>query len=158
VVGARAHVELSAWLLGDGDEAATPVPALQGVRLPIREVVAGPDDAPTLAATALRGGGQRLCAPLPCRALLSAATPADPEPFGFVHLFHRRVRVELRLCVDGQAAAIDACEVEIHDVGRMGSLYRRLLGRLLPADVAAQGRGDARLTVDYHPWYPVLTI
>ncbi|HEU4405366.1 MAG TPA: cyclic nucleotide-binding domain-containing protein [Polyangiaceae bacterium] len=149
--GRDVAVELSAWL--DGSEA----PALARRPVPARAIVRDAEGRPALASADYRAGGRHVAA-LPGRALLAAATAADPEPFGFRHRFHRRVRVELALRVDGAIVARDACEVEIYDAGRMGSLYRRLCERLLPADLADQAPGRAGLTIAHHPWYPVLAI
>jgi len=154
--GAAVEVELSAWLCGDvaGDPLT---PALRHRPVLARAVTRDADGRPALAAAAFQAG-QRHVATLPCRELLAAASAADPEPFGFRHLFHRRVRVELALRVDGELLARDALEVEVYDAGRMGSLYQRLLARLLPADLAAQAPGRPGLTPAHHPWYPVLAI
>ncbi|HEU4536688.1 MAG TPA: cyclic nucleotide-binding domain-containing protein, partial [Polyangiaceae bacterium] len=149
--GGEVTVELSAWL---GDGAA---PALAGRPVPARAIVRDEQGRPALAGADYRAGGRHVAA-LPCRELLAAATADDPEPFGFRHRFHRRVRVELALRSGGEVVARDVCEVEIYDAGRMGSLYRRLRDRLLPADLAEAGRGRAGLTVAHHPWYPVLAI
>ncbi|MCB9753106.1 MAG: cyclic nucleotide-binding domain-containing protein [Myxococcales bacterium] len=152
--GAAASVELSAWLRDDASAGERPAATLQ--RRPcLRALTRGEGGRPALAGAAL-AGGQRLVAELPCRELLNAGTAEDPEPLGFVHLFRRRVRVELALRVDGELVAADACEVEVFDAGRMGSLYRRLLDRLVADDIARERR--AGLQPAHHPWYPVLTI
>jgi hypothetical protein len=50
--------------------------------------------------------------------------------------------------------------LELQDTGLLGSLYQRVLDRLVRADTAAQAarRGLRALPEHFHPWYPVLTI
>ncbi|MRG97722.1 cyclic nucleotide-binding domain-containing protein [Polyangium spumosum] len=91
---------------------------------------------------------------------LRARTPDGADPFTFANLFHQKIRVTLALHTDGKHLAEDTIDAEIYDTGRFGSLYARLLERLIPADTTMQadalGIGD--LHVGYHPWFPVLTI
>jgi hypothetical protein len=56
--------------------------------------------------------------------------------------------------------ARDETRVELYDTGQFGSLYRRLLSRLIVRDTAAQAAryGLGPLSERFHPWYPVLAI
>ena len=85
----------------------------------------------------------------------------DDDPYGFGNLFLQQLRVELRL-IDGRGEAVSTAEttLDVADVRRLGSLYSRVLERVVSPDVARQaaaagvaGPGDA-----YHPWFPVLLI
>lgn len=73
--------------------------------------------------------------------------------------FLRRMRVEIRVEGGGSIASdevwLDAC-----DARNLGSLYRRMVDRLLTVDTARQAReaGVPDPSVAYHPWYPVLKI
>lgn len=89
-----------------------------------------------------------------------ARTPDGTDPFTFAHLFHQKLKVSLDLWADGSHAGNDSIEIEIYDTGRFGSLYQRLLDRLVKQDTEAQAQklGIADLHEGYHPWYPVLTI
>jgi len=71
------------------------------------------------------------------------------DRFTFEHQFSQRMRIELRA---GDEVATTSLFVV--DLRRCGSLYARLLDRLVAPDTAAQGGDDPA----YHPWFPVLTI
>src|SRR5215211_3774452 len=82
------------------------------------------------------------------------------NPYGVGQLFLQKVAVELRLlagasCVSTARATLDVC-----DVRQLGSLYGRLLERLVEPDAerqaAAAGLGNPGRA--YHPWFPVLLI
>ena len=84
----------------------------------------------------------------------------DDDPYGFGHLFLQQLRVELRLLDGGHAVSTAEAMLDVADVRRLGSLYSRVLERVVSPDVARQaaaagvaGPGDA-----YHPWFPVLLI
>jgi hypothetical protein len=79
---------------------------------------------------------------------------------GFVAGFMRKARVELRVTRDGSTLASDEAWLDVCDVRNFGSLYKRIIHRLVAPDTARQAT-KARLPdpgVAYHPWYPVLTI
>jgi CRP-like cAMP-binding protein len=86
---------------------------------------------------------------------LRAGATDGSDPFTFGHLFSQRLRVELRVGDERTATSLLAC-----DLRRCGSLYARLLERLVAPDTARQaaaaGIGD--LDPAYHPWFPVLLI
>ncbi|MCC6556548.1 MAG: cyclic nucleotide-binding domain-containing protein [Polyangiaceae bacterium] len=87
-----------------------------------------------------------------------AADGADP--FTFANLFCQDLRIELRLSEGGRTISTAQTDVEVFDTGRFGSLYARLMDRLVKADFEAQKRrlGVEELHAGYHPWFPVLTI
>ena len=83
-----------------------------------------------------------------------AIDPATlPDRFTFGELFSQRVLVELRALHDGVAVAASEMSLFVCDVRRCGSLYARLLDRLVAPDAERQGA-----PVAYHPWFPVLEI
>ena len=70
------------------------------------------------------------------------------------------VRVELCVVSHGAIVAGDEVSLDVCDVRNLGTLYERLIDRLVKPDTCRQAR-DARVVdpgVRYHPWYPVLTI
>ena len=73
----------------------------------------------------------------------------EPDPFTFGHQFSQRMRIELRA---GEERA--STSLLVVDLRRCGSLYARLLDRLVAPDTARQGGEDPA----YHPWFPVLLI
>lgn len=87
------------------------------------------------------------------------ATDHD-DPFTFGHQFYQRLRVELRLTRDGAPLAAGATTLDVCDTRRLGTLYQRVLDRLVRPDTAAQAAAaDApEVGAAYHPWYPVLLI
>lgn len=92
-------------------------------------------------------------------ALRDGSTGAE-DPYTFGHLFAQRVRVELRVTERGVSVAGAEARLLVCDAGRFGSLYRRLVERLVAPDTARQasacGVPDPGLA--FHPWYPVLEI
>lgn len=89
-----------------------------------------------------------------------ARTPDGTDPFTFAHLFHQKLEIALELWTDGSRADGDTIEIEVYDTGRFGSLYGRLMDRLVKQDTEAQAQklGIADLHEGYHPWFPVLAI
>jgi CRP-like cAMP-binding protein len=82
------------------------------------------------------------------------------DPFTFSSLFRQQIRVELKLSEGPRTLSCETTDIEVFDTGRFGSLYSRLLDRLVKADLDVQQRelGVEELHVGYHPWFPVLTI
>jgi len=102
--------------------------------------------------TLTQSGRQRL-------ELLPGLDLADVD-LGFSQLFLRTARVELHVLSHGVVTAVDEASLELCDVRNLGTLYKRLIDRLVRADTARQAR-SARVAdpgVQYHPWYPVLRI
>jgi CRP-like cAMP-binding protein len=170
-------VRLSAWFVPRPTGALTdpvPVPGLQHLPVPPRHVGpprdpgrlrdAGGFDPDTAQAyvAALRPGHDLVPGPRwmwpEADPALRAATPDGQDPFTFTHQYTQRVRVELT--VDDQPEAGASIEIDIVDVDRFGSLYERLLTRLVRPDTRRQARerGLSRVWDAYHPWYPVLAI
>jgi hypothetical protein len=150
------EARMDAWFVDEaGDE---PVPGI--VELPVpwsrmeRRERGDVGLVPVSAASSTRG---RFTAALPRQALRRAA---ERGAFSFVHCYHRRLRVRLSLVAGGRTVASDETTVEIFDLGRAGSLYRRIMERLVVPDARAQARAQGldELGAEYHPWFPVLTI
>ena len=87
------------------------------------------------------------------------ATDGD-DPFTFGHLFSQQMLVEVRRVESGVAVAGEEASLLVCDLRRCGSLYARLLERLVDADAERQAAeaGVAHPGSAYHPWYPVLRI
>lgn len=178
--GEAVAVTLSATFLPSAPgEAACAVPSLQGVPVEPRVVSAASYPVPALEPASVRDFAKaRFVAALPPEALLPAPGGApgyawealDPafrarvpdgrDPFAFSQQFHQRVRVDLELRGPSRALSRQATEVEIYDLGRMGSLYARLLDRLIRRDTEVQARelSAPDLHFQYHPWFPVVAI
>jgi CRP-like cAMP-binding protein len=77
------------------------------------------------------------------------------DPFTFGHLFSQQLLVELRAFDAGVAVAGSQAPLLVCDLRRCGSLYARLLERLVAPDAERQAPGIGEA---YHPWYPVLRI
>jgi CRP-like cAMP-binding protein len=79
---------------------------------------------------------------------------------GFTGGFMRTAWVQLRVCSDGAIVASDETSLDVCDVRNVGTLYKRLIDRLLIPDTSRQAQGVrvANPGVTYHPWYPVLAI
>jgi CRP-like cAMP-binding protein len=82
------------------------------------------------------------------------------DPFTFGHLFCQRLLVQLRALDAGVPVAGAEAPLLVCDLRRCGSLYARLLDRLVAPDTARQAAeaGVADPGPSYHPWYPVLRI
>jgi CRP-like cAMP-binding protein/tetratricopeptide (TPR) repeat protein len=88
------------------------------------------------------------------------AGAGDDDPYGFGHLFLQQLRVDLRLSDGGREVSTAGTSLDVADVRRLGSLYSRVLERVLSPDVARQAAaaGVARPGNGYHPCFPVLLI
>jgi CRP-like cAMP-binding protein len=75
--------------------------------------------------------------------------------YTFPTLFSQVQDVRVELVRDGETVAEDATKLEVYDVAQMGSLYERIVERLVKPDTARQAPG---LSHAYHPWFPVLLI
>src|SRR5918999_232335 len=91
-------------------------------------------------------------------ALRQGATGDDPFTFG--HRFSQQLAVSLRACWNDVPIAGAETRIMVCDLRRCGSLYLRLIDRLVGPDTERQA---ARAGVPdpgraYHPWFPVLAI
>lgn len=84
----------------------------------------------------------------------------DQDPFTFGHLFTQIVHVSIRLTHRGLPVAAAQTTLDVCDTRRFGSLYQRIVDRLLIPDTErqAQRAGAPSLDVSFHPWFPVLKI
>jgi CRP-like cAMP-binding protein len=92
--------------------------------------------------------------------VLARYDAAASDPFTLAHRFLQHVRADLVLRHHGEELGRDSIGLEIFDLGRFGSLYDRLIDRLLPADLERQQAQLAleNLALSHHPWFPVLMI
>jgi CRP-like cAMP-binding protein len=74
--------------------------------------------------------------------------------------FIRRSRLELSVFHEGSTVASDQTWLDVCDVRSLGSLYARVLDRIVAFDTTRQAiaAGVPDPGVAYHPWYPVLKI
>lgn len=79
---------------------------------------------------------------------------------GFAAGFMRRARLELSVTHHGSTLGTDEAWLDVCDVRNLGSLYARIIDRLVVPDAARQAReaGVADPGVGFHPWYPVLKV
>ena len=82
------------------------------------------------------------------------------DPFTFGHLFMQVVHVQLRLLAG--EVVVDSAETQLHigDTRRFGTLYQRIIDKILIPDSIKQAQRVGMSTIDhsYHPWFPVLWI
>jgi CRP-like cAMP-binding protein len=172
-VSVRARVSFTG---PDGSLAPVPVPGWEDREATPLTFVPGADGAARLATVdpASDAGRRRVLALDPALDLLPGAawSWADldasirdgatdgADPFTFGHLFCQRVLVELRAMSGGVAVAGAQAPLLVCDLRRCGSLYARLLERLVTPDAEQQAAeaGVANPGPAYHPWYPVLGI
>src|SRR5574341_670659 len=83
-----------------------------------------------------------------------------PDPFTWGHLFSQMIHVSLRLTRRGVPVATSQAMIDVCDTRHFGSLYQRIVERLIRPDTEKQARsaGVNPLDYAYHPWYPVLLI
>lgn len=83
-----------------------------------------------------------------------------PDACDFAHGFLRQASVTIRAARAGKTVAQDETLLDVCDVATLGSLYRRVIERIVVPDTTRQAR-DANVPdpgAEFHPWYPVLTI
>lgn len=155
------------------------VPGLTGATVAARRVARGHHPRPTLEpAPFAAGGGARYVAEIDVQrellpgaagsgwawsdadAQLRNATPDGADPFTFAHMFKQRLKIDVESYAAGLPVARRSTEVDVFDIARFGSLYDRMINRLVAADTQAQAaaRRQSRIYHAYHPWYPVLAI
>jgi CRP-like cAMP-binding protein len=177
--GDCANVELDVTLSFsgiDGSVRSQPIPSWERRRVPAMAFQPGADGRPSLGAVDLDPrDGQRLALGLsPERdlfpggawgweqlddAIRSGATDGE-DPYTFGHLFAQRLRVALRLTEGGVPVAAGSGSLFVCDARRLGSLYKRLIDKLVVPDTRRQAEA-ARVPdpgAAFHPWYPVLLI
>lgn len=160
----------------DGSQPTNPLPSWD--KRPIEPLVFVPNgtDTPDLRAVSLQEAcGKNLILPLSPnqdflpghtwqwpdvddRVRQSATDAADPFTFG--HLFTQILHVTLRLTRHGIPLAITEAYVDICDQRRFGSLYQRIVERVIKPDTQHQLQvaGKENISHAYHPWFPVLLI
>jgi hypothetical protein len=157
-----------------GDEVTTPLPNWSG-RIIEPQVFTRDDAGQVRLAPAALSSTEERCFVLPLPAseflpghgwewpdldpvLREPATDAA-DPFTFGHLFLQQVHAEIMLLRDGVPVSASQTSLDVCDARRFGSLYRRVVERVIEPDTARQAQAHG-LTLDraYHPWYPVLHI
>ena len=157
----------------DGSLATAPIPGWN--RRPLAPAVfeRGPDGPAIREIPLAQASGRRLVLELDPEALLpgpwrweeldpavrAGATDAD-DPFTLGHMFTQMVEVQIRATRRGVPLASAAAWIDACDTRRFGSLYRRILERVVVPDTGRQARSAGRAGLDpaYHPWFPVLLI
>lgn len=160
------RVRMSVWLLPDSPEDGGPraLPGLLCHEVPLCQPSCARSSALVPAEVPAPGVSQgSYVAALPYAAVLEGLArlgAAGAGAFSLAHLFHRRFQVVLELCAGDRVLAGDSTQVELYDLGGFGSLYQRVLDRLVRPDAVAQLArwGSRGLSVAHHPWFPVLTI
>ena len=91
---------------------------------------------------------------------IQARATDHPDPFTFGELFSQMVHVVLRVTRQGIPIAVTQSWVDVCDTRRFGSLYQRIMDRLVTPDTQKQARLAGLDTLDrsFHPWHPVLLI
>lgn len=160
----------------DGSQTTVPIPGWD--RRPVAPAVFDTEgtNATTLKPIALAGvGDQRLVLNLSLSEVclpgaawrwedadpqLRASATDDRDPFTFGHMFTQLLLVHLRINRRGMPVASDSTFIDVCDTRRFGSLYQRIMDRLIAPDAEAQARKAGVENVDksYHPWSPVLLI
>ena len=78
---------------------------------------------------------------------------------GFTGGFLRKAKVELRAIHQGEPVATATAWLDVCDAAVLGSLYQRILERVVAPDAARQSAAaGVEAGAAYHPWFPVLTI
>ena len=93
-------------------------------------------------------------------AQIAATATDEADPFTFGHLFSQILHVTIRLTHRGVPAAADQAGLDVCDTRRFGSLYQRIVDKLIKPDTARQAEQAGKVGLDhaYHPWSPVLLI
>ena len=160
----------------DGSQQTLPIPSLN--EYPVEPLVFEPSAGgkPALRASPLRDvAGQALVIVLlPDRDFLPggdwhwedldeqvrAAATDFLDPFTFGHMFSQRLHVSLRLTHQSVPVSTSQTWIDVCDTRRFGSLYQRIIERLIKPDTERQVRAAGVNSLDfaYHPWFPVLQI
>ena len=91
---------------------------------------------------------------------LQALATDDADPFTFGHMFTQMLQVQLRVTRRQVPVASAHTWIDICDTRRVGSLYQRIVDRLIKPDTERQAKQAGLDTLDhaYHPWFPILLI
>lgn len=94
------------------------------------------------------------------RVVIDVDEALDGVDLGVATGLLRRARLDLRVDIDGQTVAADTAHLDVCDIGALGSLYQRIIDRVVARDVDRQAAamGEEGLEVAFHPWFPVLHI
>ena len=141
----------------DGSLAPVPVPGWEDREVPPLTFVPGTDGSAWLAAVEPSSGtGGAGC----WRSTRRTICCDGADPFTFGHLFCQRLLVELRGLDGDVPVAGSETSLLVCDLRRCGSLYARLLDRLVAPDTERQATeaGVPNPGAAYHPWFPVLEI
>ena len=157
-----------------GRESHAPIPGWHNRKIDLRSFVCEPAGKPSLASATImdhvKGTFVIELDPrgefLPDRwqwndapeSLRAAATDAE-DPFTFGHLYIQQVRAELMVLRNGVPFSVQETLFDVCDARRFGSLYKRVVEKIIRPDVSAQAkRAGTSADHSYHPWYPVLLI
>jgi CRP-like cAMP-binding protein len=110
----------------------------------------GPYEVTTVVGNSIR---RRSFTPEPLGSAFGLALDPDVDfagDYGLVHRFSQTVLVQVR-CGD----AYDETRIEVFDLAQLGSLYERVVERVVKPDTQRQAPGYSHTL---HPWFPVLLI
>ncbi|HET7705196.1 MAG TPA: cyclic nucleotide-binding domain-containing protein [Thermoanaerobaculia bacterium] len=154
---ARYAVRLSLSLAGPwGDVSSEPLPEWNGRPIPPLRFGRTGDGQPILLPVDLTASREGCLA----FALEPSRDLVFEGAFTFEHFFMQQVRAEVVLLRDGVPLSASQMLIDVCDARRIGSLYRRVIERVVTIDTQAQARahGIDHLDAACHPWYPVLLI
>jgi hypothetical protein len=91
---------------------------------------------------------------------LQASATDEADPFTFGHMFTQMLQVQLRVTRRQVPVASAYTWIDICDTRPLGSLYQRIMDRLIKPDTERQAKkaGLDTLGHAYHPWFPILLI
>ena len=148
----RAHVLFEVGTVMDGIEVDASIRLAPAGHASGGELLAGWDRQPVPLVSAARATTQQF--------YFHPEKDVSDADCGFANGFLRRAIVSLRATRNGVPVARDETTLDVCDVTKLGSLYTRVLDRIVAPDTARQAAA-ARVAdpgAAYHPWFPVLTI
>ncbi|MDA0181136.1 cyclic nucleotide-binding domain-containing protein [Solirubrobacter phytolaccae] len=110
----------------------------------------GPFEVTTVIGHSIR---RRSFTPEPIGAAFGLALDPDVDfagDYGFAQRFSQTVLVQVR-----NGEAVDETRLDVFDLAQMGSLYERIVERVVKPDTQRQAPGHSHTL---HPWFPVLLI
>jgi hypothetical protein len=123
-----------------------PIPGLQGISVP-------PMIVDSAVPPRLRASVYVCPSPLHYVAEVELVSLADKLAFDFCNLGYRRIRVRLTLYCNEIPLGSDEMDADVFDLQQAFTFYEILTEQLVRRDATAQG-----ISVEHHPWYPVLVI